>query len=255
MSAPHHEKNCQKEQTHMIRDQFPPHFCKAFKRRFKTDTLNCSSSRRDAFAILEFSSQTVIYLICHTRRRIRSEVFRIHIVPSEHKYLSFDWFVPRQHCVLDLHGSEVRSAIIRNQNTRIVKFVGSLQIVLFIPMAEILEEFDQPSPLPVVFCQKIPLEEYDQHSAKTTRAALQELMNHLDSNPDEYYKIVRRKKADNLKLLQFMKVKVMNKLQDGYLEKYFPPEQCQEDLENLKHEMASAYDYAQGSSIIAHESQ
>ena len=122
-------------------------------------------------------------------------------------------------------------------------------------MAEILEEFDQPSPLPVAFCQKIPFEEYDQHSAKTTRAALQELMNHLDSNPDEYYKIVRRKKADNLKLLQFMKVKVMNKLQDGYLEKYFPPEQCQEDLENLKHEMASAYDYAQGSSIIAHKSQ
>ena len=118
-------------------------------------------------------------------------------------------------------------------------------------MAEILEEFDQPSPLPVGFCQQIPLEEYDQHSANTTQAALHELMNHLDSNPDEYYKIVRRKKADNLKLLQFMKVKMMNKLQDGYLEKYFPAEKCQEDLENLKREMASAYDYAQGSSMIA----
>lgn len=74
-------------------------------------------------------------------------------------------------------------------------------------------------------------------------------MHHLDANPEEYYKIIRRKKADNLKLLQFVKVKVMNKLQDDYLLKYFPEQQCQEELESLKREMASAYDYAQGLSI------
>ena len=113
-------------------------------------------------------------------------------------------------------------------------------------MAEILEEFDQPSPYTVGFCQQIPLEEYDQRSAQTTQAALHGLIDHLDSNPQEFYKILRRKKADNLKLLQFVKVKVMNKLQDDYLEKYFPEEQCQRELESLKREMASAYDYAQG---------
>lgn len=113
-------------------------------------------------------------------------------------------------------------------------------------MAEILEEFDQPSPSTVGFCQQIPIEEYDQRSAHTTQAALHELLDHLDSNPEEFYKILRRKKADNLKLLQFVKVKVMNKLQDDYLEKYFPEEQCQRELESLKKEMASAYDYAQG---------
>ena len=113
-------------------------------------------------------------------------------------------------------------------------------------MAEILEEFDQPAPCTVGFCQQIPLEEYDQRSAQTTKAALHGLLDHLDSNPKEFYKILRRKKADNLKLLQFVKVKVMNKLQDDYLEKYFPEEQCQRELESLKKEMASAYDYAQG---------
>jgi len=113
-------------------------------------------------------------------------------------------------------------------------------------MAEILEEFDQPSPCTVGFCQQIPLEEYDQRSAQTTQAALHGLLDHLDSNPEEFYKILRRKKADNLKLLQFVKVKVMNHLQDDYLEKYFPEEQCQRELESLKREMASAYDYAQG---------
>lgn len=116
-------------------------------------------------------------------------------------------------------------------------------------MAEILGEFDQPSPSPVGFCEQIPLEEYDQRSAQTTQTALHGLMHHLDANPEEYYKIIRRKKADNLKLLQFVKVKVMNKLQDDYLLKYFPEQQCQEELESLKREMASAYDYAQGLSI------
>ena len=119
-------------------------------------------------------------------------------------------------------------------------------------MAEILEEFDQPSPCTVGFCQQIPLEDYDQRSAHTTQAALHELLDHLDSNPEEFYKILRRKKADNLKLLQFVKVKVMNTLQDDYLKKYFPEEQCQRELESLKREMASAYDYAQGLSTYVY---
>ncbi len=118
------------------------------------------------------------------------------------------------------------------------------------PMAEILEEFDQPSPSPAGFCQQIPIEDYDQRSAETTQAALHGLMDHLEANPEEFYRIIRRKKADNLKLMQFVKVKFMNKLQDDYLEKYFPEEQCQRDLETLKRGMASAYDYAQGLSSI-----
>ncbi|CAH3016806.1 unnamed protein product [Porites evermanni] len=112
-------------------------------------------------------------------------------------------------------------------------------------MAELLEEFDQPSPLPVSFCQQIPSEEFDKRSAQNTRDALHDLINHIEAKPEEFYKIVRRKKADNLKLFQYLKVKVLNKLQDDYLEKYFPENQCREELENLMHDMESAFNYAQ----------
>ena len=113
-------------------------------------------------------------------------------------------------------------------------------------MAEFLEEFDQPSPLPVSFCQQIPSEEFDQRSAQNTKDALQALIDHIEGKPEELYKIIRRKKADNLKLFQFLKVKVLNKLQDDYLEKYFPEDQCKEELQNLTREMESAFNYAQG---------
>ena len=115
-----------------------------------------------------------------------------------------------------------------------------------IAMAETLKEFDQPSPLPFSYCQQIPSEEFDRRSAHTTKDALQTLINHLEANPEEFYKILRRKKADNLKFLQFVKVKALSKFQEGYLEKCFPDVQCREDLENLTREMASAFNYAQG---------
>jgi len=113
-------------------------------------------------------------------------------------------------------------------------------------MAGTLKEFDQPSPLPFSYCQQIPSEEFDHRSAHTTKDALQTLINHLEANPEEFYKILRRKKADNLKFLQFVKVKALSKFQEGYLEKCFPDDQCREDLGNLTREMASAFNYAQG---------
>ena len=126
----------------------------------------------------------------------------------------------------------------------------SLAIYQWNGMAELLEEFDQPSPLPVSFCQQIPSEEFDKRSAQNTRDALHDLINHFEAKPEEFYKIVRRKKADNLKLFQYLKVKVLNKLQDDYLEKYFPENQCREELENLMHDMESAFNYAQGLSTF-----
>ena len=113
-------------------------------------------------------------------------------------------------------------------------------------MSQILEEFDQPSPSPVTYCQKIPMADVDTQSAKTTKEALHSLMAHLEEQPDKFYKILRQKKADKLKLLQLIKVKTLSKFKDDYLEKYFPEDQCREELENLKREMASAFDYAQG---------
>lgn len=112
-------------------------------------------------------------------------------------------------------------------------------------MSQIIDEFDQPSPATVSFCHKISSEDFDLHSAQTTKDALHELMNHLEQRPDEFYQILRRRKAENLKMFQFLKVKVLNKFKDQYLEKYFPDDLCKEELDKMKKEMASAFDYAQ----------
>ena len=159
---------------------------------------------------------------------------------ASEKPLSFDWFVRWNKRREGARGKR------RDFRKSKYKTKSSDLKIITVAMAEILEEFDQPSPCTVGFCQQIPLDEYDQRSAETTQEALHGLLDHLDSNPEEFYKILRRKKADNLKLFQFVKVKVMNKLQDDYLEKYFPEEHCKRELESLKREMASAYDYAQG---------
>ena len=113
-------------------------------------------------------------------------------------------------------------------------------------MSQIIDEFDQPSPATVSFCHKISSEDFDLHSAQTTKDALHELMNHLEERPEEFYQILRRRKADSLKMFQFLKVKVLNKFKDQYLEKYFPDDLCKEELDKMKKEMASAFDYAQG---------
>lgn len=112
-------------------------------------------------------------------------------------------------------------------------------------MSQTLDEFDQPTPTSISYCHKISSEEFDLQSAQTTKDALHDLMKHLEQRPQEFYDIIRRKKADSLQVLQFVKVKVMNKFKDRYLEKYFPEEQCRQELDSLKTQMASAFDYAQ----------
>ena len=113
-------------------------------------------------------------------------------------------------------------------------------------MAEIFNEFDEPSPNPAVYCQRILREEFDQRSARNTQAELDSLLNYLEGNPKEFYKILRKRKADNLNLFELIKVKLLNRLQDNYLEKYFSEEDCQKELDNLKKDMASAFNYGQG---------
>ena len=113
-------------------------------------------------------------------------------------------------------------------------------------MSQIIEEFDQPSPVTVNYCHQIRSEDFDLHSAQTTNDALRELMEHLEEQPEKYYQIIRKKKADNLKMFQFLKVRVLNKFKDQYLEKHFPDDQCRKELDKLKKDMASAFDYAQG---------
>lgn len=117
-------------------------------------------------------------------------------------------------------------------------------------MSQILDEFDQPTPVAISHCRKISSEDFDRESAETTKEALHDLMKHLEQRPQEFYDILRRKKADNLEMFQFVKVKVLKKFKDRYLENYFPEEQCRRDLDNLKQQIASAFDYSQGKKLL-----
>ena len=116
-------------------------------------------------------------------------------------------------------------------------------------MTSILNEFDAPSSCPAGFCQRISTEEFEHQAAETTENELDSLMKHLEKNPRIYYEMLRKKKSDNLGMLEFLKVKVMTAFQGAeYLENYFPEDDCKARLELLKGEMVSAYNYGQGSS-------
>ena len=114
-------------------------------------------------------------------------------------------------------------------------------------MASLVSEFSVPSARPAAFCQRISSEEFENQSAETTENELVELMKYLEHNPRIYYEMLRKKKSDNLGMLELLKVKVMTAFQGNeYLENYFPENECKGELEVLKGEMISAYDYGQG---------
>ena len=76
-------------------------------------------------------------------------------------------------------------------------------------MAGILDEFDEPTPLKSSFCSRLTEEEYEEQSSAYTQAALESLMEYMDTNPDVYSKIVKKRKkeeAENAGLVSFVKV-------------------------------------------------
>lgn len=60
-------------------------------------------------------------------------------------------------------------------------------------MAEVFDEFDEATPLRSTYCSRITTAEYEDVGETQTEKALRELQSHLDQNPDEYFKILKRK--------------------------------------------------------------
>ena len=76
-------------------------------------------------------------------------------------------------------------------------------------MAGVLEEFDDATPLKGTFCSRLSLEEYEEEASSCTKRALEELMDHLDDNPDDLKAVLskRRKDAEEEKgIWSFVKV-------------------------------------------------
>ena len=77
-------------------------------------------------------------------------------------------------------------------------------------MAGVLEEFDDATPLKGTFCSRLSLEEYEEEASSCTKRALEDLIDHLDNNPDELKAVLKKRKVDAEKeggIWSFVKVK------------------------------------------------
>ncbi|XP_001629844.2 uncharacterized protein LOC5509305 [Nematostella vectensis] len=109
-----------------------------------------------------------------------------------------------------------------------------------------MSEFDPASPAPVAFCRKISTAEYDQQGDEETESELKKLLQFLDKNPNISRDVIRKRKQDELDMLSYLKVKVMKAVKgEKYIDDYFSEEMCNNELDKLKREMVSAFDYAQ----------
>ena len=61
-------------------------------------------------------------------------------------------------------------------------------------MAGVLDQFDEATPLRRTYCSRVSAEEFETQAYNYTESALADLIDHLNENPDEYGKILRKKK-------------------------------------------------------------
>ena len=76
-------------------------------------------------------------------------------------------------------------------------------------MAGVLEEFDEATPLRSSYCSRLTEEEYEEQTSIATERALKDLIEHLQDNPEQYRKVVKKKKraeAEEAGLISYFKV-------------------------------------------------
>lgn len=123
-------------------------------------------------------------------------------------------------------------------------------------MAGVLGEFNAALPSPVTYCKRISLADYERQGAEETQNELEKLLDFLDDNPREYYNALRKRKRDELGVISWLQVSFMSAVQgEEYLDSYFPEGECKKQLDDLKQDLVSAYDYGQGTVLKCTVSQ
>lgn len=64
-------------------------------------------------------------------------------------------------------------------------------------MAGVLDEYDEATPLKATYCSRLSVEDYEDQSSKCTGDALEQLIKHLENNPDIYKKVLKAKKKED----------------------------------------------------------
>jgi len=63
-------------------------------------------------------------------------------------------------------------------------------------MAGVMDEFDEATPLKSTYCSKLSQEQYEDQTALSTQRALEQLIQHLESNPGDFGKVVKARKQE-----------------------------------------------------------
>ena len=113
---------------------------------------------------------------------------------------------------------------------------------------EQLDEFDEPISQDSSFCHQITKETYEKQRTENTKEELESLTQKMDDDKcrKTLYSVIRKKKIDNLKGLDRLRVTIASAFKKNYHEKLFPDEECQKEVETLKHQMTRVFEYAQG---------
>ena len=121
-------------------------------------------------------------------------------------------------------------------------------------MAEVLDEFDDATPVKSSYCKQLTSEEYEEEGCRCTEDALSELMTYLDSSPTAYGRVLqkrRKEEAENSGFLSFLKIRALsywhgkdagfNAVTDG---------ECKEELTRMKERMGKVFEYSLGRLLL-----
>ena len=120
-------------------------------------------------------------------------------------------------------------------------------------MAELLDEFDEATPVKSAYCKQLTTEEYEEEGCRCTEDALSELMTYLDSNPSSYGRVLqkrRREEAENSSFLSFLKIRALSYWHGkdaGF--KPVSDGECKEEVAKMKDIMSKAFEYSLGTVI------
>ena len=121
-------------------------------------------------------------------------------------------------------------------------------------MAEVLDEFDEATPVKSSYCKRVTSEEYEEEGCQCTEDALSDLMTYLDSNPSVYGRVLqkrRKEEAENSSFISFLKIRALSYWQGkdaGF--NVVTAGECKEELEKMKQTMGKAFEYSLGSQAV-----
>ncbi|XP_052072916.1 uncharacterized protein LOC127711015 isoform X2 [Mytilus californianus] len=110
------------------------------------------------------------------------------------------------------------------------------------------DEFDEAFPMKTGFCQLITKEQFEDQAQTETEKALQQLMEHLDTNPELIKELLKKRKREDEEeggFMSYMKLKMLSMMGRDIDARYTVSEnECEEKISQLKDGMSKAFMYS-----------